>query len=366
MITKMRFPAFLLIFIAITASSAVAQSLNVNEIRLNVEHDEAYTYSLERRERIDSVSGITNETVIRAEILPGSNVTFSIKVENTLKGSGNDIRNVVGGITIEDIDDGADIDEDTNTIDLGAGNDGWLDAKFQIPLDVDEGTYNVEIKLEGDGENNAEIREDISFRLEVEKLNHDLRITKVQLSPAIVSCDRKTSLSATIANLGRSEENNVVLEIRSAALGLNSFDRNIFLETSEDATIDEISHSKTTSIEVPKFFGSGTYPITINLYWQENILFDKKTVNLVVRDCGAQAGATGQQDNQSKQAPVQDNQSGPEITPVQAEQMTTTIEDPYARILIIMLAIVGLFVALIYVTLVVLVFKRKPKAIKSQ
>ena len=52
-----------------------------------------------------------------------------------------------------------------------------------------------------------------------------------------------------------------------------------------EASEEEKTYRKTLNIEVPEFFTAGRYPVLVNLYWKNFVLFDKKTTELVVRDC---------------------------------------------------------------------------------
>ncbi len=275
-----------LVFVLLMALSSIAEGLEITEIDFNVDYDEAYTYRIENKERINSGSvAIANNSKIGADILPGSNLTFTIRVENTFQGDDPELRGIVVEITIEDIDDGADLSEESSDFDLAPGDDARVDVKFAIPLNVEEGTYNVILKAEGEDKNETDYRTELILELEVHKQSHDIRITKVLLNPSILDCNRKASLAAEITNVGSNPENELALEFKSSALGINSVDRDISLESSDEATDEEKMYIKTLNIEVPSFFKSGTYPVLINLYWKNFVLFDQKTVDLVVRDC---------------------------------------------------------------------------------
>ena len=266
--------------------SVLAAGLEITELDVNVDYDEAYTYRIENRDRIDSTTvALANGSKIDADILLGANVTFTARVENTFPHSGEDLSGVFLTITIEDIDDGADLDEDSLDFDLEPGNDERSEVKFSIPLDADAGTYNVVIEAEGENRNHTVFSTLFNLKLEVKKQNHDLRITKVALTPGIVDCDRNAKLSAEIMNLGSSLENEVAVEFKATSLGINSYDKDIALLSSDDASDEEKRYSKSLNVEVPDFLRSGAYPILVNLYWKNFVLFDQKTVYLDVRGC---------------------------------------------------------------------------------
>lgn len=280
----------LIVLITLTVPLSLASGLEITEIDVHVEYDEAYTYRVENRDRIDSTTvSPTNGTSLGVDILPGSNVTFTLRIENTFQGEEPDLRGVFATMIIEDIDDGADLEEESTDFDLEPGDDYRVDVKFAVPLDVDSGTYNVVMEIEGEDRNETSYRTKLVQKLEVKKQSHDIRITNVLLSPGSVACDRKAKLTAEIANAGSNPESQIALEFISANLGINSFDSDIFLESSDEASADEKTYTKTLNFEVPSFFQSGKFPILINLYWKNFVLFDQKTAELTVTGCETQA-----------------------------------------------------------------------------
>ncbi|MBI2657526.1 hypothetical protein HYX08_02415 [Candidatus Woesearchaeota archaeon] len=279
------------------APAIMAAGLQITEIDVNVDYDEAYTYRVENRDRIDSASvAVANGSKIGVDILPGSNVTFTIRVENTFTGEDPEIRGVFVTTSIKEIDDGSDLDEESLDFDLEPGGDYRFDVKFHVPLDAEAGTYDTSIEAEGEDRNGTSYNTEVTLKLEVKKQSHDIRISNVLLSPSTIDCDRKARLTAEIVNAGSNAENQVALEFKSGNLGINSFDRDISLESSGEASDEEKTHTKTLSIEVPSFMREGTYPIFINLYWKNFVLFDQKTADLVVKDCSA--GSVQQQPSQ--------------------------------------------------------------------
>lgn len=289
----MRLTIFSLVFMLLIAGASLAEGLEITEIDVHVDYDEAYTYRVENKDRIDFASvPVANNSKIDADILPGSNVTFTVRVENTFQNEDRDLRGVFVTITIEDIDDGADLDEESLDFDLEPGDDYRVDVKFNVPLDVEAGTYNVVVEADAEDRNETSYSTKVNLKLEVKKQSHDIRITRVLLNPSIVDCDRKAKLTAEITNVGSNAENQVALEFKSDSLGVNSIDRDIFLESSDEASEEEKIHTKTLTIIVPSILKSATYPISVNLYWKNIVLFDQKIVDLIVRECGSGATTT--------------------------------------------------------------------------
>ena len=325
----MKLVVFSLALIILLAVTTIAAGLEITEIDAHVDYDEAYTYRVENRDRKDSTTiPAANNSKIDIDILPGSNVTFTVRVENTFQGEDPDLRGVFATITIKDIDDGADLDEQSIDFDLEPGDDERVDIKFPMPLDVDSGTYDVILEAEGEDRNETAYRTKVNLKLEVKKQSHDIRITKILLNPSIVDCSRKTKLTAEIINAGSNAENQVALEFKSSALGINSFDRDISLESSDEASEEEKTHTKTLNIEVPSFFNAGTYPILVNLYWKNFVLFDQKTADLVVKDCVASStNVKPKVETKKEQESVTVVQPKEEVNEETSKELVTTTEE---------------------------------------
>ena len=300
------------ILMVLVAGSTLADGLAITELDVHVDYDEAYTYRIENRDRIDSTTvPIGNGSKIDAYILPGSDVTFTIRVENTFSGEDPDLKGVFARVTIKDIDDDADLEDESLDFDLEPGDDYRFDVKFKIPIDVDAGTYDVLIEAESEDRNETPYDTEASFKLEVKKQSHDIRIINAFLSPSTVDCSRKSKVTAEIANVGSNPENEIALEIKVPNLGVNSYEKDLFLESSNEASENEKTYTKTVNIEVPSFFTAGTYPVYVNLYWKNFVLFDKKDLELVVRDCGS-SGTPQDEDKEEVEVQQPENQSGTE------------------------------------------------------
>jgi len=338
------------------AVNSRADGLQITEIDVDVDYDEAYTYRVENRDRIDSASvPAANNSRIDVDVLPGSNITFTVRIENTFQGEKNTLRGVFLTATIEDINDGADLEEESLDAELESGDDYRFEVKFNVPLDSDAMTYNVLLEAEGEDKNDSQHRAELKLKLEVKKQSHDIRITKILLNPSIVSCDRKAKLTAEIKNMGSNPENQVALEFKSSNFGINSYDKDIFLESSEEASDEERIHIKTLNIDVPSFFSAGTYPIYVNLYWKNFVLFDQKIVDLAVKDCGEpqffnKTEPKKEVDDEERPQIVKDNETK---EAVYEKPATVSKEQPFGRSPITIFIFVGLFAVLIISIIVV-------------
>src|SRR3989338_4302584 len=106
--------------------------------------------------------------------------------------------------------------------DLKAGRDKKVTLKFQLPIEIDEDTFDVTIHAEGEDENGTDHDADMRLRLEVEKENHLLKITRKTLSPAEVSCNRKNvQVGVTAINIGSEDEEDVTFHVLNSDFGID-------------------------------------------------------------------------------------------------------------------------------------------------
>ena len=234
--------------------------------------------------KIDEKSdkSIQNNTKIKKEAKPGSDVEFKIEIKNRFtKEEDLEMQDIGVQVIIEDIDDGDDLEEEADEFDLDPEKDETVKISFKIPLEVEEDTFEVIIDIEGQDENGTVHRIKWLLELKVEKEKHDISIRKLNLNPTIVSCSRTAALNAEIINLGRDDEDEVALEILSPKLGVNFRQGGIELEEG----IDDNTYAKTLTMSIPDGMEAGTYPITVNAYFENDDLDDSKTAELSVQDC---------------------------------------------------------------------------------
>lgn len=353
---------FALVFMALLAAVSLAKGLEITQIDARVDYDESYVYRLEQQEQQTRLNyaavPVANNSKINVEVLPGSNITFGIRAENTFQGTDDPtIRNVEVTTTIEGIEGGEDLEEKSLDFDLEPGNDYRADIKLNIPVDFESGAHNVKIQVEGEGRNGTSYRTELRLKLDIKRQGHDIRITKVSLDPTIVDCNRKIKLTAEIMNAGSNAENEIALELKSASLGVNSYDKDIFLDASNEADDQTRIHTKTLSIEAPSFFKSGTYQILVNLYWRNFILFDRKTADLIVRDCSP--GAVKANAGEGLVTPIQPQEENKKLS---AENLiTSTIESSGLNSPLLASVLLGAFVIIILAVLVAFGYLRKSR-----
>ena len=182
---------------------------------------------------------------------------------------------------IEEIDEDSDMEEEANEFNLDEQDDKTVTLRFELPLNVDEGTYDVIITAEGEDKNGNIYDTFWDIELEVEKEKHDLRFMNFEASPGVVNCNRFLNIRYEIINLGQEDEENALVEIKNAGLNLDYGEKGIIAyEGIEDNTF-----SKLVNFKIGNDVEKGDYPITANVYSEDGKLMETKIAGINVDDC---------------------------------------------------------------------------------
>ena len=285
------------------------------------------TYStLEITEVIAKVDG-SKDTIknsgekISKEAKEESDVEFEITLRNAFNET---IKGVGVKVVIEDIDDGDNLEEESNSFDLKSGDSKGVGLDFELPLKVDEGNYDVKIHVEGKDENNDIYKIDWELVLKVEKENHNVQITKALFSPSSVSCGESAALRLKVLNLGGADED-ILIGLKSEILGIDFEKKDIELKEGAD---DDAEYEQTFELKIPNGIAEGTYPIQLNVYYNKGKSVRTKDLNLVVSNC-KETGESSILLQTSKQIPelitLGIQQKKPTITVVSYSQNDETI-----------------------------------------
>ncbi|MBI2650570.1 lamin tail domain-containing protein [Candidatus Woesearchaeota archaeon] len=279
--------------ISFTPLSAGVFSVNASATDFVGTANQSYvlTVTVGRRLRIENVvakvdgkksSNVRENSKISKEAKPGSDVEFKITVKNNfLESDGIKISDIKVETAIEGIDDGDDLEEESNDFDLDEQHDKAVTLKFRLPLNIDEGDFDVAIHAEGEDDDGNVYERDFNTELEVEKEKHDLRFLSLDLSPAVVSCNRIVAVRNNIINVGDEDEENAALEIKSQGLGLSLIQKGIAINEG----VEDNAYSKSSNIKLSDNVENGDYQLTANIYSDDGKLMDSRTAGIKVADC---------------------------------------------------------------------------------
>ena len=230
----------------------------------------------------DTDTSMSNGETIKYKAKPGDKVVISIKFKNKYSSSSDvDINNIDIQATVEEIDDGDDLEIDTTSFDLGPGDSKTVSLEFTVPQKVDSSTYTIRVNVEAEDDNNANQNTEWTSRLTVDKDSHDLKIMKAEFGQSSLQCIRATTFTVNVLNIGDTEEPEGVIVISAPQIGLNDrinfqFDNNI--------DQDDIEFSKTYPLDL-KNVAPGTYKAEVSAYYSDDVLSDKSTATITVSAC---------------------------------------------------------------------------------
>ena len=232
---------------------------------------------------------LRNGDRIDHEAKPGDPVEFRVEVKNNFtRSEGIEIRDITVEVTIEDIDDNSDLEEESREFDLNAGRDKREALEFRIPDEVQEREYTVVIRAQG-GDVNGTLHEiEMRLILEVQKENHLLNIVRSSLSPFIVSCNRRNmQLDVTVLNVGNEDEQDMIVEVSSSPLGLSLKDtiEELLAEPNEP----ESRFSNIYKFNIDDSIKPGDYPILLRVLYDNDRRTVERTLTLTVNECLRQA-----------------------------------------------------------------------------
>ena len=283
-------------------------------------------------ENKDSSDPNLNEgDLVDVKAKPTSEITMEFKIRNKYAESlNNDFRDVKITATIRDIDDGSDVELETDEFDIDSGELSSRQAvSYTIPITTEEDTYNVDILVEGDDDLGVTHVAKRTITFKVDKKSRDLIIKTANLFPDTISCSRKLSAQLKFVNAGKDDEETVKATITNDALGINFAESNIKLAASNDE--DENTYSKTATFFISNDVPAGQYPIAFKVYLSEDALFAANTNTLIVNNCLTNKLIDTPEDNEdtdTSEDDVQENKTiitPPDETPEEDSEEDTIV-----------------------------------------
>jgi uncharacterized membrane protein len=220
----------------------------------------------------------SNNKKIDEEAKEESTVKFDIKIKNLFE---KELEDIDVEVTIEDIDDGDDLDEKASISKLDSGDSKEVDVDFELPLKVDDGDYDVKIHVEGEDEDNNMHVFDWVLELEVKKEKNDVVIKKASILPSTVSCGQIAELFIQVLNLGRVDED-IEIEISNEELGVTVKETDIELDT---GTGDDAEYEKKYRLRIADNMEEGIYPLNIKVSYNNGRFSRTEDVDLIIQDC---------------------------------------------------------------------------------
>jgi PKD repeat protein len=226
-----------------------------------------------------SDSNVRDGDEISEEARPGSNVKIRVELENTFNNTGPDIEDITVTATLEGIDDGDDIEDESNEFDLRPGDDKQVTFRFDVPDDAEDGSYDITIEAEGEDENSREHDCDFDIELEVEREEHDLDITEVIVRPNPGNCTNGASAQIRIVNSGQNDET-AAIEVTGLFGYVQRFE-NIFISSEQGSN----AYSSALKLKFQQELDEGQNMLTFNVYGTGNTILDTQSVEVTGARC---------------------------------------------------------------------------------
>ena len=300
------------------------------------------------------------------DVGPGSTLQFEFRIENLfLDEEDITIEDVSVLVTIKEIDDEEDIDEESENFDLDPEEDKNIIVSLDLPLKVEEGNYDIEILVQGEDEEGAEHKVEWDIEMELKKESRDVYIKSASLTKDKITCSGVTSLKTRIMNLGSKDEDNVRIEAKNSGLGLDFEKGGIVLV--EDPYDEDNEYERTIPIVIEEGVKAGAYPIDFNVYISDKILFTTKKVELEVEGCGAEEAEeeeTAVEENETVYIGTEPEEEEPEVLegeqiPILSQQNITTTKEkePISTGQIILISVLATITIIIVIVGAVLIFR---------
>lgn len=211
------------------------------------------------------------------DVSPGQTCFLTVKVKND--GSG-DFENIE--IKVES--DNADVGSDTARISiLDAGDSEEKTLEVEIDEDAENGKADMKITVKGKDEKGASHKVEFKFKLAIERLKHDLPVSKITVTPSRVdNCrDTRVDVIAYVENKGRDDEDKVAVELSVPGLS--------FVKKIDGLSIDQDEEVKVTfSVPIAKNSPIGSFKATAKSFFDNVAPSQSKSADIVVLKCDEQ------------------------------------------------------------------------------
>ncbi|MEM3370962.1 MAG: hypothetical protein QXW00_03135 [Candidatus Woesearchaeota archaeon] len=176
--------------------------------------------SISKTDFVVDGSKISNiEEGSRISAYPGSYMQIIVKARNQFATEDKiTIRNARAYVFLEGIDDGSDLEFESEEFSIKPSSESSARINFSLPLTALEDTYNLKVYIEGEGSNGFDYKDEKQFLLKVKKSSHKLSVSLFQAERNESCPDEELVLNLKVVNVGSNDEN-AELTILDSQLG---------------------------------------------------------------------------------------------------------------------------------------------------
>ncbi len=221
------------------------------------------------------------------EVEPGEKFSVVVEVEN--KADDIDLEDcevkvsIMDGDSVLEDNDGDKVEDEDEIDNLDDGDKEELTFDFTAPYDVKDGDeYDMEITVTCEAKRGGAVytAADSSQTLNAKREDHKIDIFTASLQEPVLSCNRVTSLTVGVRDVGDDEEG-VELTVRNSKLEL---DTNQLFELSNDPDDSNFDEQRSFTIDATDA-APGIYPIQVLANYDDGDLTETTQVTLEVKAC---------------------------------------------------------------------------------
>ncbi|MBW2981331.1 hypothetical protein KY343_00495 [Candidatus Woesearchaeota archaeon] len=320
----------------------------------------------------DKHSGIDEDCVdticdIEDDIYPGSEIKVFIELKNMYDEDTHDIdiEDIEIEGVLEEVDDGSDIDDTADINRLRAEEDDPIELVFEIPLIVEDGVYDLTIDIEAEDEDGNDQGLSFEFDVDISKKSHQVLIQRAEFMRDTLSCTRDTRLEVEVLNIGARDEDEVEILVENDALGINMRKTNVpELESDPDG---DNEYETSFNINIDEDAYAGTYPVSVTVFFSEDVHSDEVDVDLIIQDCATRPQEDEEDDSADEEESDEEDDSADDLYDENVpdyilqefgvtESVETSFKDSTAYIVLLIVAIVA---AIGSITLLIVLLLRR-------
>jgi len=218
------------------------------------------------------------------DLKPDTSCSILVEVENKFDDKDSD-DDKTGDIDFDEADveilvDDSDFDVDeSDSVDPDPDDTDEVTLDFDIDEDVSDGSYDLIIRVIGQDDNGAWHGEQWKADLRIDRLKHDLQIKNAAMNPTKMDCKGgQVKVDAKIINLGKRDEDDVVVELTIPDLDLTTKKSGIELDEDDYTRLSFV-------LTVPEDVDEGVYLVNLNTYFDGIAPSNTKVFNLAVEAC---------------------------------------------------------------------------------
>ena len=218
---------------------------------------------------------------------PGDKITVEINVEN----KDSEDRDVELEVSLWNLNENDELLSSDESLNIDSNSDEDVEVEFVLPYGEEIGASDkivIFAKAVFDDSDFGEINQcaEGSTSIDVDRENHEVIIREFVANPTILSCSDNVNFRVSVLNIGKKEEDNVQIAVRSPDLfGVNDLQSNEFTLKKFDKS--DNSAVKTFSFKIPENIKEGAYNIESIVLFDSKSKSDVETQTLTIEECAS-------------------------------------------------------------------------------